>query len=113
MSWERVYRLVRKIPRGRITTYGELAQALRLPGGARAVGNAMAACPGGHGIAWHRVAGAGGHLLIAEPHAGLQRRLLETEGVVILNGKADIRRGGWSPGKKRAAGGKRRRAQPR
>ena len=40
MSWDPVYRLVKQIPRGRVTTYGELAKALRLRGGARAVGYA-------------------------------------------------------------------------
>ena len=50
MSWEPVYRLVKKIPRGRVITYGELAQKLRLPGGARVAGYAMAACPSGSGI---------------------------------------------------------------
>ncbi|MGA8674783.1 MAG: MGMT family protein, partial [Candidatus Acidiferrales bacterium] len=60
MSWDPVYRLVKQIPRGRVTTYGAVAKALRLPGGARAVGYAMAACPSGGGIPWHRVIGAGG-----------------------------------------------------
>ena len=83
MPWEPVYRLVKKIPRGRVTTYGELARALRLPGGARVAGYAMAGCPSGQGIPWHRVVGAGGKLLIREPYASLQRRLLESEGVEI------------------------------
>ena len=43
----------------------------------------MAACPSGRGIPWHRVVGAGGRLLIREPYASLQRRLLETEGMAI------------------------------
>ena len=60
MSWDPVYRLVKRIPRGRVTTYGELAKTLRLRGGARAVGYAMAATPNGRGIPWHRVIGAGG-----------------------------------------------------
>lgn len=102
MSWEKVYRLIKKIPRGRVTTYGELARALRLPGGARAVGYAMAACPSGRGIPWHRVIGAGGHLRIPEPHGSLQRRLLESEGVVIEANRTDMRRFGWSPQPKRA-----------
>ena len=67
MSWDPVYRLVKKIPRGRVTTYGEVAKALRLPGGARAVGYAMAATPTGRGIPWHRVLGAGGHIRVPEP----------------------------------------------
>jgi methylated-DNA-protein-cysteine methyltransferase related protein len=113
MSWDPVYRLVKKIPRGRVTTYGELARALRLRGGARAVGYAMAACPSGRGIPWHRVVGAGGRLLMAEPHAGLQRLLLETEGVTLEGGRAEMNRFGWSPRKRRAAGVKRGRAKAR
>ena len=81
MNWNSVYRLVKKIPRGRVATYGQIAKALKLPGGARSAGRAMAACPSGRGIPWHRVVGAGGRLLIHEPHAGLQRKLLESEGM--------------------------------
>jgi methylated-DNA-protein-cysteine methyltransferase related protein len=95
MSWEPVYRLIKKIPRGRVTTYGELARKLRLRGGARAVGFAMAACPSGRGIPWHRVIGAGGRLLIPEPHGSLQRRLLESEGVRVEFGRVDMEQYAW------------------
>lgn len=111
MSWEPVYRLVKRIPRGRVTTYGELARFLHLPGGARAAGHAMAACPNGRGIPWHRVVGAGGRLLIAEPYAALQRRLLESEGVAIHGNRVDFHRSSWSPRKKSPP--KRRRTHPR
>ena len=61
MNWNPVYELVKKIPRGRVMTYGQLAKALRLPGGARTAGRAMAACPSGQacrGIAsWAPAAG--------------------------------------------------------
>jgi methylated-DNA-protein-cysteine methyltransferase-like protein len=97
MSWDPVYKLVKKIPRGRVATYGEVARALRLRGGARAAGHAMAACPPGHGIPWHRVVGAGGRLLIAEPHASLQRRLLETEGVIMTERRVNMNQHAWSP----------------
>src|SRR6202049_352806 len=83
MSWEAVYHLVKRVPRGRVITYGTLARVLRLQGGARAAGYAMAACPSGRGIPWHRVVGAGGRLLIREPYAGLQRKLLESEGLQL------------------------------
>jgi methylated-DNA-protein-cysteine methyltransferase related protein len=107
MSWEPVYRLVKKIPRGRVTTYGALARTLRLRGGARAAGYAMAACPSGRGIPWHRVVGAGGRLIIREPYAGLQRRLLETEGVTIEGRRIDMQRYAWSQAKKKPVGRKR------
>jgi methylated-DNA-protein-cysteine methyltransferase related protein len=81
MNWNSVYKLVKQIPRGRIATYGQIAKILKLPGGARSAGRAMAACPSGRGIPWHRVVGAGGRLLIREPYAGLQRKLLESEGM--------------------------------
>jgi methylated-DNA-protein-cysteine methyltransferase related protein len=113
MSWETVYRLVKRIPRGRVATYGELAKALRLPGGARAVGYAMAACPRGRAIPWQRVVGAGGRLLIREPFAGLQRRLLESEGIVVAGRTIDMKRHLWSPPKNRPRGRKRKGARHR
>jgi methylated-DNA-protein-cysteine methyltransferase-like protein len=109
MSWDPVYRLVKKIPRGRVRTYGELAAELRLPGGARVVGYAMASCPQGKGIPWHRVVGAGGRLLISEPYTSLQRKLLESEGVRIEGRRVDMNRHAWPRlGKKGHAAGKRK-----
>src|SRR5712691_7629480 len=100
MSWDPVYRLVKQIPRGRVLTYGALARALRLQGGARSAGRAMAATPSGKGIPWHRVVGAGGKLLIREPYASLQRKLLESEGVNIIESRVDLKRHLWNPPKK-------------
>ena len=100
-SWDSVYRLVKKIPRGRVITYGEVAKKLRLKGGARVAGYAMAACPGGRGIPWHRVVGAGGRLLIREPYASFQRKLLETEGISIEGRRLDMKRYAWSAAKKK------------
>jgi len=78
-----------------VVTYGELARALKLPGGARTAGRAMAGCPAGQGVPWHRVVGAGGHLLIREQIAALQRRLLETEGVAFNGSRVNMARHGW------------------
>jgi len=103
MSWEGVYRLVKKIPRGRVTTYGEVARALGLAGGARAVGYALAATPRGRGIPWHRVLGAGGKIRVPERYAALQRKLLETEGVQTGSATIDLKRYGWSPARKSSA----------
>jgi methylated-DNA-protein-cysteine methyltransferase-like protein len=113
MSWEPVYRLVKKIPRGRVTTYGDLARALRVRGGARVVGYAMAGCPNGRGIPWHRVVGAGGRLLTSEPHSSLQRKLLESEGIDLGGRRIDMKRYFWSPAKKRLSVRKRKRPKAR
>ena len=58
---------------GGVLTYGGLARAVKLRGGARAAGRAMAACPKGRGIPWHRVVGAQGRILIREPQAGFAK----------------------------------------
>ena len=102
MSWDQVYRHVQRIPRGRVLTYGALAKALRLPGGARTAGRAMAATPSGKGIPWHRVIGERGKILIREPYASLQRKLLESEGVAIIESRVDLKRHLWKPPKKSA-----------
>jgi len=100
MNWSPIYELVKRTPRGRVVTYGQVAKALRLAGGARTAGRAMAACPSGRGIPWHRVVGAGGRLLIREPYASLQRKLLESEGVGIAEKRIqNFRKYQWNPGK--------------
>jgi methylated-DNA-protein-cysteine methyltransferase-like protein len=109
-SWDAVYKLVRRIPRGRVITYGEIAKKLGLPGGARVAGYAMAACASGRGIPWHRVVGAGGRLLIREPYASLQRKLLETEGVALAGARVDMKRYAWIAKQKPASARKRRKA---
>ena len=113
MTWEPVYRLVKQIPRGRVTTYGALAKALRLRGGARTAGRAMAATPSGRGIPWHRVVGDRGKLLIREPYASLQRKLLESEGVSLLESRVDLHLHGWSPKKSASAAVKQKSASVR
>ena len=99
MSWDLVYRLVKQIPRGRVLSYGALAKTLRLPGGARTAGRAMAATPAGKGIPWHRVVGERGKILIREPYASLQKKLLESEGVKIVESRVDLRTHLWTFGK--------------
>jgi len=97
MSWDKVYRLVQRIPRGRVLTYGALAKTLRLPGGARTAGRAMASTPSGKGIPWHRVVGERGKILIRGPYAMLQKKLLESEGVKLIESRVYLKLHGWKP----------------
>ena len=109
MSWALVYAFVKRIPRGRVVTYGGLAKALRLRGGARSAGRAMAASPPGKAVPWHRVVGYGGKLLIREPYASLQRKLLESEGVTLRESRVDMKKHAWTPAK--STGSRRKRSQ--
>ncbi|MHB8500438.1 MAG: MGMT family protein [Candidatus Acidiferrales bacterium] len=101
MSFEPVYKLVKQIPRGRVLTYGALARALRLPGGARTAGRAMGATPQGKGVPWHRVLGASGKILIREPYASLQKKLLESEGIQVIESRINIKKHLWTPPRKK------------
>ena len=100
-SWDPVYRLVKQIPRGRVLSYGALAKVLRLRGGARSAGRAMAATPSGKGIPWHRVLGEGGKILVREPYASLQKKLLESEGVSVIEFRVNLKQYLWTPATKR------------
>jgi len=100
MSWDPVYKVVKQIPRGRVITYGALARVLHLRGGARTAGRAMAATPSKKGVPWHRVVGHRGKLLVREPYASLQRKLLETEGIALLESRVDLSIHHWTPPKK-------------
>jgi alkylated DNA nucleotide flippase Atl1 len=73
----------------------------------------MAATPSGKGIPWHRVVGEGGKILIREPYASLQKKLLESEGVKIVESRVNLKAHLWAPRSKTAAKGKRKNAASR
>ena len=81
--WETFYRQIRKVPRGKVASYGQIAELAGLEGHARQVGYALHALPADSGVPWHRVVNAKGE--ISPRSAGdsheLQRMLLEAEGV--------------------------------
>lgn len=82
-SYQKIYAVVRRIPRGRVATYGQVAALARLPGHARQVGYALHALPDGTTLPWHRVINAMG-AVSCRSHAGgeLEQRIrLEGEGV--------------------------------
>jgi len=75
---------VRKIPKGKVSTYGDVARAAGFPGRARQV---VWALRNARGLPWHRVVGAGGKILLPG-ESGLEQRLrLETEGVKFQSGR--------------------------
>jgi methylated-DNA-protein-cysteine methyltransferase-like protein len=100
-NYARIYAVVRKIPRGRVATYGQIARLAGLPGHARQVGYAMAALKAGVRVPWHRVINAQGRVSArrAGPGAGVrQRQLLEREGVEFSpSGAVSLNVYGWEP----------------
>jgi TDG/mug DNA glycosylase family protein len=93
----RIYDVVRRVPRGRVATYGEVARLAGIPSHARQVGYALAALRGSD-VPWHRVINAKGEVSPrAEPGwEEVQRKLLEREGVVFdAHGRVSLERFGW------------------
>lgn len=85
--------MVRRIPRGRVATYGQVARLANLPGHARLVGYALAALDDRSRVPWHRVVNARGRISPRReegPECVLQRLRLEREGVVF-NSRGEIR----------------------
>jgi len=97
-SYTRIYAVVRRIPRGRVATYGQVAELAGLAGHARQVGYALHALPSATAMPWHRVINAsGGVSLRSSPGAELtQRQLLEDEGVEFdLRGRVRLAKVQW------------------
>lgn len=97
--FKRVYALVRRIPKGRVMTYGQIATLVESRLSPRAVGWAMHGCP--RGVPWHRVVNASGGTStdrLPDMPPGLQRAILEREGIRFRpNGTLDLGRYRWQP----------------
>lgn len=98
--YQQIWKVAKKIPRGKVATYGQVAELAGIPGGARVAGAAMRASKG---LPWQRVLGKRGKnragVAILDPvGAAVQRRLLEAEGVEVTDrGLIDLVRYGWMP----------------
>lgn len=100
--FEEVWRFVRKVPAGKVVTYGQIAKALPEPlnpdsneealSPARLVGSAMAACPAD--VPWHRVINAQGGVS-SRADASKQVHLLESEGLSFLQGRINLNKYQW------------------
>lgn len=98
--WALIHAVVRRIPRGKVATYGQVAEVAGLAGHARQVGYALHALADGSPVPWHRVLGAGGRISLppGSDSAITQRLRLETEGVRFdARGRADLTRHRWAP----------------
>ena len=95
--FERVWRLVARIPRGKVATYGQLSQPIEKRLTPVGVVWAMRAAPEG-ALPWQRVVNARGGISTDAAHPGLQRAMLEAEGIRFEpDGSIDLDEYGWRP----------------
>jgi methylated-DNA-protein-cysteine methyltransferase-like protein len=96
---QRVYAVVRDVPAGAVTTYGDVAAVLGQPRLARQVGYALARLPDGSDVPWHRVINAGGGISFKGEfgRAEEQRQRLAAEGIEFLdNGTCRLEQWRWA-----------------
>ncbi len=106
-AYPRVYAVVRRIPRGRVATYGQVAAEAGMPHAPRVAGYALHALEPGTPVPWHRVVAAGGRLSLGrlDPSGAMTQRLrLENEGVRFdARGCVEMERHQWRPRRGRGA----------
>lgn len=104
-SYDRVYAVVRRVPRGRVATYGQVARLAGLVNGARQAGYALHALRPHTAVPWHRVLNAAGRISLGDVAGSVtQRLLLEREGVRFdAAGRVDLSRFQWKERARRGA----------
>jgi methylated-DNA-protein-cysteine methyltransferase-like protein len=98
-SFERIWATIRRIPLGRVATYGQIAAEAGYPKRPRLTAQALAHVPPGMEIPWYRVINAQGRISIPEGSAGHreQKRRLKGEGVKFAGERVDLDRYRWQP----------------
>ncbi len=94
----RLRRVIARVPRGKVITYGQAAKAAGIPRGARLT---VAALRGGEALPWHRVVAAGGRIALSGVDGEEQRLRLKIEGVTFRRGRVRLDRHAWYPGARR------------
>lgn len=110
-NYEKIYAVVRRVPRACVATYGQVAAMAGVPRGARQVGYALHRCPVGARVPWQRIVNSRGEISTRSETRGaesLQMELLRAEGVEFdAKGRVDLARYQWRPkgGRGRAVSG--------
>lgn len=95
----RIWETIQDIPRGCVANYGQIAEIAGIPRGARQVGYALRYAPKEVVLPWHRVIQSSGKSAFDKNSRAfkIQRERLAEEGVVMLNGKVDMKKYRWEP----------------
>jgi len=96
---KRIWQTVAVIPKGKVASYGQIADLAGLPGRARLVGKALGLAPKSMKLPWYRVLRSNGQLAFKKTSqaAGKQKALLQQEEVVVLNNRVKLAQFGWQP----------------
>jgi len=96
---DRILTAVRKIPRGRVSSYGVIAEVAGLPRRARLVGTVLKHAPSSKTLPWFRVINSSGRISLPAGSDAYrtQRKKLEAEGVIFRGDRVDMTRYGWPP----------------
>ncbi len=96
-SYALIWATIKKIPKGRVATYGQVAREAGFPKQPRLAGYALHHMPAGTQMPWHRVINAQGKISfpVGSEQYEKQKRLLEEEGVLFLKGRVDLTRYQW------------------
>ncbi|MFC3149480.1 MGMT family protein [Litoribrevibacter euphylliae] len=88
-----------QIPKGKVTTYGKIAQLAGYPNHSRHVGKILSKLPSDTSIPWHRVINGQGRISFPEhsERYHVQKDKLEHEGISFLNGRINLKQIGWQP----------------
>ncbi len=102
-SYARIYAVVRRIPRGRVATYGQVAALAGLTRAARQVGYALHALSGSSALPWQRVINSAGRISLPPDAGGLEQRFrLIDDGVPVdEQGRVSLARYQWRPRSRR------------
>ena len=97
--YQRIWRVVAAIPVGQVASYGQVAELAGIARGARQVGRALGKAPVELDLPWFRVISASGRIAMAPDSPGYRRQRdhLKSEGVLVRDGRVDMRRYRWEP----------------
>ena len=98
-QYQQIWDTVRKIPPGKVASYGQVADLAGLPGRARLVGKVLQQTEDGKPVPWYRVLRSSGHIAFpaGSEHAELQKGLLQEEGVSVIRNRVSLAQFGWQP----------------
>ena len=96
---KQIWKTVAVIPKGKVASYGQIADLAGLPGRARLVGKALGLAPKSMTLPWYRVLRSSGQLAFEKgsKNAERQKGFLQQENVVVLNNRVKLKDFGWQP----------------